>query len=118
MTSSAAGELETLRAENAALRQRLSTATVREAFRLDPHESRVLMALFGAYPKVLSAETIASVIPPRDHAKLRPSNVGRVRVFGLKRKLGEECIVNIRGEGYALTPAGMEEVRDALEAAA
>jgi DNA-binding response OmpR family regulator len=89
---------------------------LRVALQLAPAEAAVLAAMYVRGGRVLRKFEIDDVVPPTDHVVERDTNIITVWVCRLRKKLGEESIRLVRGEGYCLTPIGIDRTRTALGA--
>lgn len=67
---------------------------------LTAQESRLLAYLLHAAPRIVSRIELSEHVYDRDHEP--DSNVIDVQVSRLRRKLGNQRIVTLRGQGYRL----------------
>lgn len=80
------------------------------AFDIGATNARLLYALYRGGGRVVSHQTLRSLIAGDSH-----SNAVKVHVFRLKAALGEDAIEPYRGIGYGLTMHGMSRCLAALE---
>lgn len=109
-----------LREENAHLRRQLGLAKDQAAiyeiarrFRLTRQQATLVSSLYAAKPRPLSVGVIEDLIRDGegDGAKLVQSVVSTVR-----RKVGQDFVETVWGQGYRLSPIGQARVYQILHA--
>jgi DNA-binding response OmpR family regulator len=78
---------------------------LRQRMGLTPAEGHMLMRLYLAHGKIVTTAQLEDAIPPFDPTAPRDSNVVRVYVSRLRRKLGigRGAIKSAWGRGYSLS---------------
>lgn len=94
--------------------QRLSA--IRTAFNLPPARARLLLVLFAAKGRVVSPAQALDAMPPRYGAHDRGWENVKTHICRLRKQVDTGLIVNVWGEGYRLTDAGMARVTEILAA--
>jgi len=126
-------DIQTLRAENTALREEnkelrrqlayeinLQIADrIRLAFGLTKQQGAILEALRGANGRAVSIETLEAFMEPtggRDpHGDI--DNLVKVQIHRIRRAVGKEVIENVWGRGYRLSDVGKLVMIEGLERA-
>ena len=67
---------------------------------LSRQERALLGVLYARYPRPVPREVILEFLPGQDHARERQLQVVDVLVHKLRKKLGAEAVVTVRGEGF------------------
>ena len=96
---------------------------LREALRLTPNETHVLIALYGAGGQAVGYEDLVHEALSKTKAKYRrvdlvnrhAGNFVRVIVHGLRAQLGYNSIDTVVTVGYRLSPEGIAKVQQILE---
>ncbi len=94
--------IEVLKGALAAAGMRAAPAHARWMSGLAPQERALLGVLYARYPRPAPREVILEFLPGNDHARERQLQVVDVLVHKLRKKLGAEAVVTVRGEGFRL----------------
>ncbi len=111
-----------LEEENAWLRSELGLvvdgdqlATLRKTYEMATGAACLVLALYRAKGRLLNKLQLHEAIPAiwKDHDE-RCVKIVDVRICHARKGVGRDAIETICGQGYGLTPEGMEKVRAAL----
>lgn len=82
---------------------------------LTPSEAHILLAMEAKGARLSTASYLRKATPKswRDDY----SDVHRVHIFHIRKKLGRDCIRPAKGRGYLLSPEALQRVRSAKGAA-
>lgn len=69
---------------------------------LTPQERALVGVLLGAYPRVVGAGRLVDCLPGHDHAVVRGEELAPVLVCRIRKKLGADAILTVRGIGFSL----------------
>jgi DNA-binding response OmpR family regulator len=94
--------IEVLKGALAAAGMRAVPAHARWMSGLAPQERALLGVLYARYPRPVPREVILEFLPGNDHVRERQLQVVDVLVHKLRKKLGTEAVVTVRGEGFRL----------------
>lgn len=83
---------------------------LRKVAGLRPHTGAVLLALYDTRQPFLSRQRILNAVG-KSYCTLNNVSVAVVRA---RKVLGQDAVENLRGDGFRLTPAGRERVRQLL----
>lgn len=78
---------------------------------LTPQERALLGALYRRYPAPVSRYELLELLPGFDHVVERQPQLVSVKVSHVRRKLGPDAIVSVRGAGYSLGPRQHKAMR-------
>jgi DNA-binding response OmpR family regulator len=106
-------EVHYLRSELRRLHEADRALSLRAEFGVGPTEAAILLAFWAAKGRILTAEHIYSYLPlSRWDGDLLPV---RVYVCKLRKKVGADCILTVKGQGYCLTLRGMVAIEAAFD---
>lgn len=83
---------------------------------LTPQEQALVGVLLGVYPRVVRSEHLIDRLPGRDHAAVRGEQLVPILVCRVRKKLGADAILTVRGVGFTMGPRLYDEIH-AAEAA-
>jgi DNA-binding response OmpR family regulator len=109
-------EVAYLRSELGLADASLAQHHFRKALGLTPVEGKLLWAFYSARHHMLRKYNFDEVVPPAMGHERDYSDTFNVWVRKLRIKLGQDVILTVWGEGYRLSPRGVQLVQSVLAA--
>lgn len=112
---------EDLKEEIAYLKSELGMALTKDervSFRtnlgMDTAEAAIVAALYTAKGRLVETYALSDVLPTENDD--RSTNIIKVYICRIRRKIGKDAIRTVYSEGYGLTPVGLQRVAAAITA--